>query len=208
MRTTSFMAGLGAVLLTVVLVASSPAQEYVLSLVQLTTHPEVDYYPSWSPDGRTIAFSSSRNGGNLWLVPATGGEPEQLTQHEANHPSWSPEGSFIAFDCNRGSEAGIISPHGGLSVRIVPESVPITRGRIRAGHATASGFSSPRRERSGPSIRPPGNWNRSSSEQVISPGPSAFPGMAAGSPPTWTPAATRARTISGSCPCRAARPGN
>ena len=38
-----------------------------------------DVDPAWSPDGTRIAFSSDRGGRRqLWVVPARGGEPEQL----------------------------------------------------------------------------------------------------------------------------------
>ena len=54
---------------------------------------------TWSPDGKTIAFISNMSGrNNLWLVPADGGWPTQLTisdQRQA-HPTWSPDGKWIA----------------------------------------------------------------------------------------------------------------
>jgi Tol biopolymer transport system component/DNA-binding winged helix-turn-helix (wHTH) protein len=51
--------------------------------------------PAWSPDGRYIAYHSMRRGG-LWLVPALGGTPRQLTAF-GSAPAWSPDGRRVAF---------------------------------------------------------------------------------------------------------------
>jgi len=52
---------------------------------QITTHPAHDTRPVWSPDGKTIAFASNREGSfDLYIVPARGGEPKRLTTHSAN----------------------------------------------------------------------------------------------------------------------------
>ncbi len=55
---------------------------------------------TWSPDGKQVAFISNISGrNNLWLVPATGGWPVQLTisnQRQAQ-PVWSPDGVWIAY---------------------------------------------------------------------------------------------------------------
>jgi len=44
--------------------------------------------PTWSPDGKSIAFVSNMSGrNNLWLVPAEGGWPVQLTVSDQRQSS-------------------------------------------------------------------------------------------------------------------------
>jgi len=55
---------------------------------------------AWSPDGKTIVFVSNITGrNNLWLVPAEGGWPTQLTvsDQRQTHPAWSPDAKWIAY---------------------------------------------------------------------------------------------------------------
>ena len=56
--------------------------------------------PAWSRDGRWIAWVSwSRDGGQAWKAPASGGRPIQLTQSRAmySQPVWSPDGSRLVL---------------------------------------------------------------------------------------------------------------
>ncbi|MDB5696592.1 MAG: TolB protein [Sphingomonas bacterium] len=59
-----------------------------------------EHQPRFSPDGRRIAFTSDRGGGdNIWVMNADGGDKRQVTKEEfrlLNQPSWSPDGRFIA----------------------------------------------------------------------------------------------------------------
>ncbi|WP_337177812.1 S9 family peptidase [Paludisphaera sp.] len=67
---------------------------------KLTSAPGANNHPRWSPDGKTIAFVSSRGGSSqVWLLPIDGGEARQLTKLpiDVDGPVWSPKGDRIAF---------------------------------------------------------------------------------------------------------------
>jgi dipeptidyl aminopeptidase/acylaminoacyl peptidase len=68
---------------------------------------------AWSPDGEQILLSVDYQGDEyhqLYLVPANGGEPQQLTheahvQHYINSNAWSPTGRYSTFAANDRSPA-------------------------------------------------------------------------------------------------------
>src|SRR5215210_1975132 len=59
-----------------------------------------EHQPRFSPDGRRIAFTSDRGGGdNIWIMNSDGSDKRPLTKEDfrlLNQPSWSPDGRFIA----------------------------------------------------------------------------------------------------------------
>jgi dipeptidyl aminopeptidase/acylaminoacyl peptidase len=59
-----------------------------------------DSRPLWSPDGKKLAFLSSRDGGSqIYLISVEGGEATKLTSLStgADNVHWSPDGKFLAF---------------------------------------------------------------------------------------------------------------
>jgi len=71
---------------------------------QLTYSERGENGPQWSPDGRSLAFLSSRGSGTdaktqIWILPMDGGEGYQLTTSKENVTGfeWAKDGSRIAF---------------------------------------------------------------------------------------------------------------
>ena len=81
---------------------------------------------AYSPDGRKIAFESSRDGvPNIWLSNADGSHPVQLTTSKrgSGTPRWSPDGRRLVFDS---LEAGnkdlyVVGMDGGTPKRLTQE---------------------------------------------------------------------------------------
>ncbi len=69
-------------------------------LRRLTSHPESDSNPRWSPDSRTVWFVSSRSGSSqVWKIAVDGGEAEQVTQEplDVGNLLMAPDGTHIAY---------------------------------------------------------------------------------------------------------------
>ncbi|HYO16612.1 MAG TPA: S9 family peptidase [Thermoanaerobaculia bacterium] len=76
---------------------------------QVTFGRHFDADPRFSPDGRTLLFTSDRSGeSQLHLLPLDGGESRQLTTFPLGleHPLWSPDGRYIAVTSRIYPECG------------------------------------------------------------------------------------------------------
>ena len=105
---------------------------------QVTDGDFEDAAPSWSPDGRRLAFSSARQEHwdasverDIFIVDAKGGEPERLTGGDSRYeaPAWSPDGSAIAcrwapggFDYPRHGQIAVLDASTGER-RVLTESL-------------------------------------------------------------------------------------
>lgn len=119
---------------------------------RLTSHTGQELYPKFSPDGSRIAFSAEYNGTRqVYVMPATGGEPRQLTWYTDAGPmpprggtdyrvlDWTPDGKNIVVRMNRlpyddrGGQPYLVPVDGGLET---PLAVPETGGGMLSPDGT------------------------------------------------------------------------
>jgi dipeptidyl aminopeptidase/acylaminoacyl peptidase len=92
--------------------APSFAADDVSRLVELMAKVGFATSPSFSPDGKTLAFVSNVSGlPQVWTVPVAGGYPELVTAFEdpVGDVRWSPDGQWLAFS---------LAPGGGMNVQV------------------------------------------------------------------------------------------
>ena len=79
--------------------------------LRLTSNVANDSEPAISPDGRTVAFVSNRDGGPAIYLLALDRRDEPPvrvgTKSAASAPSWSPDGTRLAFVCQRDRQADL-----------------------------------------------------------------------------------------------------
>ena len=110
--------------------------------INVTNDPAEDFQPSFSSDGRSIAFISTRSsrtgmihigaafgfqfrtmGGDLWVVPSLGGQARRLAA-DGNAPAWDPAGKRIAYVSGPEYHRSIfeVPAEGGASKAVLPSS--------------------------------------------------------------------------------------
>jgi dipeptidyl aminopeptidase/acylaminoacyl peptidase len=114
--------------------------------VRLTYGPESSSSPRWSPDGRYLAFVSSRppdGKSQVWLLDRRGGEARQLTKVKASLSgyAWSPDGKKLVLEMSSGDEDNsIVTPLSGVTPKI-PKPIVIGRYHFKEdgeGYLTAT----------------------------------------------------------------------
>ena len=110
---------------------------------KLTSHPGLELFAKFSPDGKWIAFTGQYDGDEqVYVMPATGGIPRQLTFYPARGPlkprhgsdnqvmGWTPDGKSVLFRSMRDADDVVdhgalftVGFDGGMPVRLpMPES--------------------------------------------------------------------------------------
>jgi TolB protein len=83
---------------------------------RLTHNDAEDHWPTWSQDGRMIAYQSLVDGNReIYIQVLPDGLPVNSSQHEAEDlvPSWSPNGQYIVYYSSRGKDWDGTGPIGG-----------------------------------------------------------------------------------------------
>jgi len=109
------------------------------SATRLTAHPGLEMFAKFSPDGKWIAFTGQYDGDEqVYVIPAAGGQPKQLTYYPAHGPltprwgydnqvyGWTPDGTRVLFRSMRDADGGArvqcalytVPASGGLPVKL------------------------------------------------------------------------------------------
>ena len=102
-----------------------PAPQSV-PVVRYLTYSGRDTSPAAAPDGRAVAFSSTRDGRRrIWLKQLATGSEVPLTEGDDDHPRFSPDGSIVLFTRREGTRVSLyrVPSVGGEARRLVEDAL-------------------------------------------------------------------------------------
>src|SRR5215472_9410517 len=108
--------------------------------LRMTTSPDSESSPRWSPDGRYLSFLSSRpgkaRGNQVWLLDRNGGEAQQFTDVKGRLSGydWSPDGKkllLVMADRDPSDAADDERPGGGAAGAGAKAPKPIVIDRYK-----------------------------------------------------------------------------
>jgi len=95
----------------------------IVNAVKVTTSLGAEGWPSWSPDGRAVAYQSDQSGNwDIWVTQMGTGQTANRTEDSSAadlRPTWSPDGRWIAFFSDRDGGGYFVMP----SIGGVPRKV-------------------------------------------------------------------------------------
>ncbi|MCF6255250.1 MAG: Tol-Pal system beta propeller repeat protein TolB [Gammaproteobacteria bacterium] len=93
---------------------------------KVSAHKGINGAPSWSPDGKSLAVTLSKDGNpEIYVIDLTGKKQRRLTRHWAidTEPTWTPDGKTIIFTSDRGGRPQLyqVPSKGGKARRLTFE---------------------------------------------------------------------------------------
>jgi eukaryotic-like serine/threonine-protein kinase len=88
----------------------------------LTSHPANDFFPSFSRNGQWIYFNSNRTReGQIWKIPASGGDAVQVANGVGYMPQESPDGAYIYYVQTMDTQSSLwrLPTSGGVPVKVL-----------------------------------------------------------------------------------------
>jgi dipeptidyl aminopeptidase/acylaminoacyl peptidase len=131
---------------------------------QLTYAEKGSDNPQWSPDGKSLAFTSARSGkSNLYVIRLGGGEAEQITDVKSSvvNFAWSPDGRSLAFIMrDAASDDEEKAGKGKDDWRWIDENVKFNRLYVVSLEKDANGKRDPKKLSADYNVDPDFDWSR------------------------------------------------
>jgi serine/threonine protein kinase len=112
------LGGLLAGMALALLLARGAGEIDPVDLIPFAMEPESETNPSFSPDGKSIAYLKA--GGQIWLRPVDNPTPVLLAEGAVGRPLWSPDGNRVCYKSGR--EFWCVSAAGGAARKILDDA--------------------------------------------------------------------------------------